>query len=118
MTKKQITLLAKKSYTADTLDEKKVTAIAAHLSRKELKEYIRQMKLLEKKQNIYIAMPDITVYNKSKKLLEEIFTDKKHIIVEDPSLLLGVRIIKDDIVYEYNLKQAIDNINQHINQNY
>ncbi|MDE2590552.1 MAG: hypothetical protein KGL95_12915, partial [Patescibacteria group bacterium] len=68
MTKKQIKTLVVESYTRDQLDENKVNRIAKVLSRKDLKTYIRGLKLEEKKRVVTVALPSASVYNNTKKI--------------------------------------------------
>lgn len=110
MTKKQIRSIVVASYTDKGLDEEIVKKISFLLSRKDVKAYIREIKLVEKKRNIYIALPSENVYNIHKDLLQNLFVDKKLVFEEDSSLLLGVRIIDNDMVYEQNLKQKLESI--------
>ncbi|HET9947129.1 MAG TPA: hypothetical protein VFQ63_03635 [Patescibacteria group bacterium] len=106
------------SYTKDKLNEERVMDIAAHLDRKELKAYIRALRLEEKKHKIYIALPSLSGYNTSKKTLASMYPDKELVIEEDPNLLLGVRIQDNDMVYEMSLQNRLDSIIDEIEQNY
>src|SRR5258706_4585561 len=104
MTKKVINQLVLASYTHEQLDSKKVARAAALLSRKDLKVYIRGLKLKEKANTISLVLPDVNLYNKS--LLGD---SKKNIqILEDKSLLLGVKVIDNDTVYDMSLKNNIE----------
>ncbi|HSW88619.1 MAG TPA: hypothetical protein VLG12_05660 [Candidatus Saccharimonadales bacterium] len=116
MTKKDIRKLAALSY--ETLDEEKIMKLAAQLSRKDLKEYIRQLKFIEKKNEVIVALPDIKSYNKSDNFFEALFTKKKIIFQEDASLILGARITDDDMVYDINLKSKLEEVVKTIEQNY
>lgn len=104
MNKKYIHQLVKASYTKDTLDSKIVEKIASLLSRADLKQYIRGIKLTEKARTLSLVLVDKKFYNKS---LVKGF--KKHIeVVEDPSLLLGAKVIDNDMVYDMSLKNKLD----------
>lgn len=116
MSKKDIRKLAQVSY--ETLNEAKIMDIANRLSRKDLKEYIRQLKFIEKSNEVIVALPDIKSYNKSDKFFETAFAKKKIVYQEDPSLILGARITDNDMVYDINLKSRIDELTKTIEQNY
>lgn len=118
MTKRLLQQLVLASYTGKELDAKKVEEISERLSRQDLKAYIRALKLMEQQKKIYIAMPNASVYNTSKKTIESIFPDKELIFEEDPSLLLGVRVLDNDMVYEMSLKERLDSILDEVNQQY
>ena len=108
MTKKIISQLVAASYTKDALDEKKVMRIAAALSRQDLKTYIRGVKLVEKSKTISLVLPDAKLYNNS--LVAGV---KKRVkVVEDKSLLLGYKIIDNDMVYDMSLKDKLEDFVQ------
>lgn len=116
MTKKQIRKLAEQSY--KILDEEKAKQISSLLSRKDLKEYIRQLKFIEKQNEVIIALPSINSYNKSDKFFETLFAGKKVIYQEDRSLLLGAKITDNDIVYDINLKSKLEEAASYIQEDY
>lgn len=116
MTKREIKKLAQASYR--TLDEKKAQEISSLLSRKDLKEYIRQLKLIEKTQEVIVALPNLNRYNKSDKTFENVFKNKQIIYQEDPSLILGTRITDNDMVYDYSLKAKLEETAKQMEQMY
>lgn len=118
MTKKLLQQLVLASYKGDSLDAKIVDEIAKRLDRQDLKAYVRALKLMEQKKKIYIAMPKASVYNTSKKTLESLFPTKDLIFEEDPTLLLGMRLIDNDMVYEMSLKERLESILDEVNQQY
>ena len=120
MTKKYIKKLAMASYTKKELDSKKVKKIADLLSRNNLKQYIKELKLLENEKTITILTPAFSKQTQSdiKKKFSKVFTDKKVIIDSDPSLILGVKVINNDLIYDLSLKNTLDNLNTHIIEQY
>jgi len=114
MTKRDIRKLAQASY--KVLDEGKVAKISSLLKRKDLKEYIRQLRLLEKQQEVIIALPAINGYNKPGSFFEQLFSNKRITYQEDSSLLLGVRITDNDMVYDINLKARFEEEKRMIEQ--
>jgi F0F1-type ATP synthase delta subunit len=109
MTRKQILQLVSSSYSKNKLDDKKVSKIASLLKRKDLKSYVRALKLQEKKSTVNIALPSAAVYNSSKRIFFDLFPGKSIIISEDKLLLLGGKIVADDMVYDFSLKNKLEN---------
>ena len=104
MTSKMISKLISASYVKGTLDAKKVNKIASILPRADLKVYIRGLKLSEKDKMISLVLPNRNLYNKT--LTSGI---KKRIeVIEDSSLLLGLKIIDNDMVYDLSLKNNLE----------
>ncbi len=118
MTQKDIRQLVEASYTKSRLDEKKVQKIAGFLSKAELKSYIRGLTLAEKKHKIYIALASKAIYNKKRKELEELFAGKEVVFREDPSLLLGMKVVDDDMVYELSLSDRLNKLTREVQDNY
>lgn len=116
MTKKQIVQLIQASYTKDALDSKKVEKIASLLSRYDLKQYIRGLKLSEKAKTISLVLPDAKLYNSTKKNFEEAFKNKRIVVEEDPSLLLGIKVIDNDMVYDMSLKNNLETFAKEVTQ--
>lgn len=106
MLKKQLKQLVQASYTKDTLDSAKVEKIAKLLSRHDLKEYIRLLKLSEKSRTISLVLPTAKIYNKSD--FQGVFGSKKVVVEEDPSLLLGMKVVDNDLVYDLSLKNRLN----------
>lgn len=115
MNSKTIYKLVIASYKNNFLDEKKVNEIAALLSSKDLKRYINGLKLAEKKKNLIISSPND---NQDLKKFVKLFPNKKIILTKDPTLMLGIKIVDNDIVYEFTLKNTLDKIASYMEQNY
>lgn len=107
MDKKMLKKLIAISYLGKTLDEKKVKAIADRLTRKQLKIYLRALKMQEKRTTTYISFASETVTAKQKEQFENLFPQKKAVFSIDPRLLLGIRITSDDLVYDLNLQNSL-----------
>ncbi|MEK7451093.1 MAG: hypothetical protein AAB662_04110 [Patescibacteria group bacterium] len=111
MNVKNIKKLVLASYIDKKLNPIRVNKIAGLLARKDLKTYIKTLKSYEKKNTVIINLPFL--YN-DKKIFAKMFKGKKIIYKEDPSLIAGVRIINNDIVYEHDLKNTLEDIATHI----
>jgi len=115
MTSNKLRNLVTESYKNDILDTNKVYAIANCLTRSELKQYIDALKNHEDKKNVIVTTP-FKVYNH--KGFEKLFPNKKIFYKIDPSLMLGVKIVDNDNVYEFNLKSRLDDIISYITKRY
>ncbi len=115
MIKKQIKKLAAASYTKNQLDEKKVKKIVKFLSRQELREYIKILKELEKGKQITVVVPHLYKEKDIEKQLSGVFAGKKIVFKQDQSLLAGLRVENNDLVYELSLKDTLENLKSHIN---
>ena len=108
MTKREIQTLIQASYKEGQLNEEKVEEISRLLKRRDLKSYIRGIKLEEKKKEVTVALPTASVYNKSKEVIFDLFPGKHVHINQDELLMLGAKITTGDMVYEYTLKQKLE----------
>lgn len=115
MNKKKIDKLVLASYNDNFLNQKKVNRIAALLSKSDLKKYINGLKLTESKKSLIVSSP---TNNQDLKKFEKFFPHKKIIFKKDPTLMLGMKIVDNDIVYEFTLKNSLDKILNYIEQNY
>jgi F0F1-type ATP synthase delta subunit len=120
MTKKIIKKIALASYTKNQLDSKKVKRIVSFLTRNNLKQYIKELKSLENQKTISIITPYSNKKTQTdiKNKFAKFYTDKKIVMNTDPSLILGVKIINNDLIYNLNLKDTLDNLNLHIKEQY
>lgn len=115
MTKKEIKELALASYTKDKLDIKKINKIVKFFSKKDLKNYVRYIKSYEKTKNVIIEMPIVTGKEDILRQFKKLYPGKNIQVKENKSLLAGVKITDNDIVYEQNLKNKLENIVSFIN---
>lgn len=113
MNKRKIVTLAKASYTNNKLDKSKVEKIAPYLTRTELKQYIKVLKIEEMKRTITITVPfgKEEIY---KKEFENRFPDKNILIQTDPSLIVGVRILRGDMLYKMDLRDNLEAIQKYL----
>jgi hypothetical protein len=115
MNKRSIDKLILRSYKNNYLDEKTVKKVAALLSKQDLKKYINGLKLEEMKKTVIISSPnDIS----DRKKFEKLFPNKKIVFNKDTALMLGIRIVDNDIVHEFTLKNSLDKILSHVERNY
>lgn len=113
MTKKQLGWLVFKSYHKNALDPKKIKAIAKVLKRRELKQYIKALKAQENKISVNISLP-YHPKNKEEGIFRKLFPDKKLIYNLDPSLILGLKIINNDEVFEMSLEDNFNRLLSHL----
>lgn len=115
MNSKKIEKLVAASYKNSNLDQKKVNKIASLISKSDLKRYINGLKLRERKNSLIISSPS---NNLDLRKFERLFPHKKIMLKKDPSLMLGMEIVDNDVVYEFTLKNSLDRIINYIEQNY
>lgn len=115
MNKIRLKTLVKESYKDSVLDPTIVYSIADSLKRRELKEYIDKLTDYENRKNVIITTPfDIS----KRKIFEKLFPNKKIVFKKDPNLILGLKIVDYDNVYEFNLKNTLDDIISLFTKNY
>lgn len=119
MTKKQIDQLALASYTGNSLNRRKVEKLTSLMLRKDLKMYIRALKNWERKHSIEIIIPD-DKYKKDLNFttIRQIFPKKEIKYSTDPTLVTGIRIVAEDMAYDFNLKDTLEDIVEHIRAQY
>lgn len=105
MNKKKIQQLITLSYTKGVLDEKKVQTIGNIMNRKQLKRYIRGLKNEENKKRVVVTTPH-QLSSTEKKQFETLFKNKNLEFILDPSIITGVRIQKNDVIFENSLSQT------------
>lgn len=115
MDSKKINKLIAASYRNSFLDEKKVNKIASFISKSDLKKYISGLKLVESKKSLIVSSP---TNDQDLKKFRRLFPHKKIVFQKDPSLMLGVRVVDNDLVYDFTLKSSLDKIINYIEQNY
>lgn len=119
MDKKTIKLLAEKSYTNNKLDSKKVSAITKRLRISELKKYVKELKRIEKERTVTVVLPDVKINLKNlQKEFKNIFPDKKVAFETDPSMVVGLKVINNDMIYELSLNNAFNKIKSYIKDSY
>ncbi|MFH1187070.1 MAG: F0F1 ATP synthase subunit delta [Candidatus Levyibacteriota bacterium] len=120
MTKKQIKKLVAGSYSGNNLNELRVRKIADKLTRENLKKYLKSLKNTEKQKRVTIVMPNIEIKDRREieKMFKKTYKDKKISFITDPSLILGLKIINNDLIYELSLNDTFDKINEHLLNQY
>ncbi len=115
MTKRDLKQLIDISFDKTELNEPVIKRIGDALTRSELKDYIRLLKLEISRRSVTVtnALP---LGSEQKKELEALFSDKKVSYNTDKSLLLGTRIVSGDIVYNMNLKQQLTDLETYVSK--
>ena len=114
MINKLIKQLAVASYTNNKLDQTKVNKIIKNLSRLDLKKYIKAIKNLEKQKVVYVYS-SIKLNKLNAQEFKKIFAQKEIVFLEDKSLLAGIKVVNNDIVYENNLSNNFENLVNYLN---
>lgn len=117
MTKKIIKELVLASYTQSALDPKKVEKIVRLLNRSMLKLYIKALK--QKEAALSVSIDSVfPIHPQQKETLAGLFPEKKITYVIDPTLLAGLKVTKDDIIFEMSIKGALDTMLERIRNDY
>lgn len=115
MIKKQMQQIVTASYKKGLLDETFVNNVLLHLTRKDQKKYINELKTFEQKNSVTVT----TAYPLSEKDMEKIialYPNKKINVEIDPLLILGVTIVDTDMVYSANLADTLDKMVTYISK--
>lgn len=118
MTKKQLKILVQESYSKNQLDDGKIEIIVSRLKRKELKSYLRALKLNENKKKVNVVVPTAKVYNATKQIFFDLFPGKTITMSEDSLLMLGAKVQADDILYDFTLQRKLEDILDEIDKTY
>ncbi len=115
MNKKLLKQFVTESFTKGGFDEKKIEEVANSLSRKNLKVFINELKEHVNKLTVYVdtALP-LNKGHEYIKELENIFPNRKIEFRLDPSLIMGVRIIDNDNIFELNVNNLLHKMERHI----
>lgn len=116
MTKKQIRKLVIASYTKNNLDGKLANKIANKLTRNELKTYIKLVKSSEQAKTVTLITSKLTDTVNLKKEMSKLFPQKNIQLKEDKSLIAGIKIVDNDLIYESNVKNTLENLVSFIKQ--
>ena len=116
MTKKYLKLLAEKSFKGSYMSPEKIKRIAGLLKRRELKQYINYLKAIDGQKKVTVIVPKILSDKKNLQNLRRTYPGKRIVYLEDPSIILGVRIIDNDKIYELNLKDTLNSINNYFQE--
>lgn len=117
MNKKRFKNLVLASYKNNELSQNKVEQIANLLSKKELKGYIKELRRYEKKRTVVISLPRLLEKDDQTKIAS-LFKGKRVVYMIDPSLVVGIKVIDNDLISEYNLKNTLEQIASHVKQIY
>ncbi len=115
MNRQLLKKLALASYTNGKLDERKVNLIVKYLKRSEFKYYLRALKNLESTKTVYIQTAN-ELGTEEKKSIKSLYGSKNLVFTKDRSLIAGIRIIDNDMIYENNLKNNLKNLVNAINK--
>ena len=115
MNKKIFKKFVEECIDGNNFDEKKIEYISSKLNRENLKIFISELKKQIEKSTIYVetAFP-ITDKEAYIKELESLFPNKKIEFRVNPSLIIGVRIIDNDNVYDNNMNNLLNKIEHHV----
>ncbi|GEM_PF-1484581 len=117
MPKKLIKDLVLASYTNGDLDSEKVEKIAKMLSRSMLKQYLKALKHRDSYLSVAINSA-FAIGDMQKEELESMFPEKKITYNIDPRLVAGIKVTKDDIIFEMSIKGVLDEMLKKLRKDY
>ena len=109
MTKKIVKQLAEESFEKKSLNEKKISLITARLKKTDIRAYIRALTLLTYQKTVFVQTP-VAIDETSQKQLQLKFPNKKMIYTIHKDLLAGMKIIDNDLLYDYSLEAKIERL--------
>ena len=113
MKQKLIKTLARESFENNELDASRVQLIVARLKRKDTRTYIRALKSIEQEQTVSVEVAT-HIDEMAKKQLQLRFPDKKIVYTINKDILAGMRIIDNDILYDFSVQGKIDRVMKHL----
>lgn len=117
MDKKHIKRLVDLCFDKNGINEAKVLSVSHELQRSDLKKFIWEVKKRLAATTVRVVIPNEKVSTLSiVKELKQMFPNKKIKIEIDPELMVGLRVVVDDLIYEYNLKDILKRISTHLSQ--
>ncbi len=108
MRKNLIKKLTERSYSRNHLDSGKVAKISRSLKREDLKVYIKNLKTAEAKKTVIITLPTDKGLRELKKYFAKLYPSKRLIFKLDESLLMGIKVVDYDNIYELSLKSFLE----------
>ena len=117
MKKNLIRNLARSSYSRNIIDKERVERVSKQLKKSELKEYIRDLKIIENKRTVTIILSSEENLKEIKKVFLKIYPKRNIIVKIDPDLITGIKIIDYDNEYEFSLQNFLDDSLSFIIQN-
>ncbi|MEK7186571.1 MAG: hypothetical protein AAB675_04415 [Patescibacteria group bacterium] len=119
MTTKKIRKLAEITYVDREINRNILKKASLKLTKKELKIYIKSLKNIQKKIFLKVYVPSKKIFTiEFRKSLEKFFENKELEVIEDPSLMAGLRIVDNDMIYELNLKDSMENMVDYLQKTY
>lgn len=113
--KRIIKKLVQASFLQGKLDRDNVSHIGNRLNRNQLKQYLFELRKKDNEQILYVDIP-FNHYELYQKELEKIFPKKKIIFRIDPNLILGIRIIDNDNIYEISMNKVLTDLVDYIKE--
>lgn len=116
MTKIYLQKLVDLSYHKDKqINQSYAQTIASSLKRADLKKYLNALWAFEDKRTVTITSA-ITLSAGQQNDFAKEFLDKTIQYQVDPTLMVGIEVTDNDIVYNNNLKQRFTSLTQHLGE--
>lgn len=119
MQTKKIKKLAEMTYSGNKINEKIVKLASGKLKKSELKVYLKSLKNMQKKKVLKVYVPSKKLISRDiENRLVKFFKNKELNFIEDKSLIAGIRVVDNDMIYELNLKDSFENLIEYIQRSY
>lgn len=115
MDKKQLENIVETSYQDVLLNEEFVLSIIDNLNRRELKAYIKALRKRENKNRVVVTLP-FAPEETEKEMFEKIFAGKRVVFETKSQILIGTRVVNNDIVYDFNLEETLKKIVSYVSK--
>ncbi len=119
MTTKKIRKIAQNSFINGKLDKKVIAKVTRTFTRREFKTYVRALRIITKKRVVKVYVPNKRLVTREiKNSLLNFFQEKELDFIEEPEILAGIRIVDNDMIYELNLRDSLENMINYLRKSY
>ncbi|MEK7092114.1 MAG: F0F1 ATP synthase subunit delta [Patescibacteria group bacterium] len=116
MTKAYLKKLVELTYDKkQQINQAHAETIASLLKRADLKKYLNTLKRVETKRTVTISSA-VPLSSQQEQDFAKEFLDKTIQYRVDPTLMVGIEVTDNDIVYNNNLKQRFTSLAQHLGE--
>jgi len=108
MKRKIIKNLANSSFKNGVIDENKVIKIEKHLSRSDLKVYIKDLKNIKSEKIVTVTIPNEDGIKDIEGYFKRMYPNKKILVNIDEELINGIRVEDQNNEYEFSIKSFME----------
>ncbi len=110
ISKAKIKKLVQASFKNNQIDPNRTARIAKLLKGRELKDYIKFLKRFEEGNTVTLIVPDDKISNVPLivEKIKKAYPGKRLQIKTDPNLIGGMKVINDDLIYDFSIKDILE----------